>query len=244
MSKSILFDSTACVGCGECRNACKVRNGLPPGEETELSDKAVNVVKEYKVEDDKTVYVRKFCMHCNEPTCASVCPVAAFEKTSIGPVIYHKEKCMGCRYCMIACPFQVPRYEWHSALPIVRKCDMCYDRITDGKLPACVEACQFEASIFGERDELIQRVKDKGLNIYGDNIIGGTSVIIAGNVDFGKLGFRMDLPKEPLPMLTWNILSKIPSFVLLGGTLLSGIWWITNRRREVEEFEKGNSSNY
>jgi formate dehydrogenase iron-sulfur subunit len=238
MSKSILFDSTACVGCGECRSACKLRNGLPPGEETELSDKAVSVIKEYKIENDQSVYIRKFCMHCNEPSCVSVCPVGALEKTSLGPVIYSPDKCMGCRYCMQACPFQVPRYEWHNPFPIIRKCDMCYDRITTGNLPACVEACQFEASLFGERDELLIKAKDRGLNIYGDTVVGGTSVIIAGNVDFKKLGFRTDLPNQPLPMLTWNILSQIPNFVLLWGTLLTGIGWITERRKEVEEFEK------
>jgi formate dehydrogenase iron-sulfur subunit len=238
MSKSILFDSSACVGCGECRTACKIRNGLPPGQETELCDKSVNVIKEYKLEADQIIYMRKFCMHCFEPACVSVCPVGALEKTSLGPVIYNPSHCMGCRYCIQACPFQVPKYEWYKTFPIVRKCDMCYDRITSGKLPSCAEACQFEATIFGERDELIQMAKDKGLNIYGNAVVGGTAVIIAGNVDFKKIGLRTDLPNQPLPNFTWNIISQVPNFMLVFGALLSGIWWITDRRKDVEEFEK------
>ena len=144
---------------------------------------------------------------------------------------------------MIACPFLVLRYEWFEQLPIVRKCDMCYDRISTGGVPACVEACQFEASIFGEKDDLLKSLKARSSNgenlyIFGEKTVGGTSVILASPVDFSKLGVRTNLPNEPLPMLTWDILSKIPSFVFLGGTLLTGIWWITNRREEVAEYEK------
>ena len=245
MSKSILFDSTLCIGCGACRDACKVRNGLPPGEEKELNYNAVNVVKDYTI-NGETVYTRKFCMHCNDPSCVSVCPVGAFEKTAIGAVTYNKDKCMGCRYCMIACPFQIPRYEWFNAFPVVKKCDMCYDRISKGGVTACVEACPTGASTFGDRDELIKVAhekmasSDKKMYLYGEKEAGGTATLILTDIEPAKLGFPSNLPNEPLPMLTWNILSKIPSFVLFGGTLLSGIWWITSRRKEVEEFEKNN----
>jgi formate dehydrogenase iron-sulfur subunit len=248
MSKSILFDSTLCIGCGACRDACKVRNGLPPGEEKELNYNAVNVVQDYKI-DGNVVYTRKFCMHCVDPTCVSVCPVGAFQKTQIGAVIYDKDKCMGCRYCMVACPFQVPRYEWFNAFPVVKKCDMCYDRISNGGVSACVEACPTGASTMGDRDELIKLAHEKmageskKMYLYGEKEVGGTQTLILTDISPDKLGFPMNLPKEPLPLLTWNALSKVPTVVLTGGTLLSGIWWITHRRKDVEEFERKMKSN-
>src|SRR5512134_1299722 len=125
MSYAILIDTTRCVGCMACQEACKKEYGFPAGEEKELSATARTVVEEHG-----DYYVRRMCMHCDSPSCASVCPVGALRKTDEGPVVYDEKACMGCRYCMVACPFDVPRYEWHSTTPRVQKCTMCYDRIT------------------------------------------------------------------------------------------------------------------
>ncbi len=236
--KAILIDITQCIGCEACVSACKEVNQLPDIEDKELSSTAYTVVKE-----KDGVYYRQMCMHCNEPTCASVCPVNAFEKTKEGAVVYHGEKCIGCRYCMQACPFDVPAYEWDKPLPLVRKCTMCIDRQRKGEIPACASACPTEATVFGDRDKLIrsarkriQKNPDKYVNhIYGEKEVGGTSVLLLSGVPFGDLGFRTNLIEEPLGSLTWKIMSKIPNYSILCGTMLYGIYWIINRRIELAE---------
>src|SRR5690349_20364218 len=126
--KGLLFDVTRCVGCGACYQACKERNRLPQTTtdflQDHLSDRTFTVVNNHQ-----SRFVRRMCMHCEVPTCISVCPVGALEKPPPGPVIYHEDRCIGCRYCMVACPFGVPRYEWSKVLPRVRKCDLCADRL-------------------------------------------------------------------------------------------------------------------
>ena len=244
MSKALLYDATLCIGCLQCEQACAERNGLPyddaiASEKKTSSHKLTTVL----VSEDK--FMRKLCMNCEEPTCASVCPVGAFTKTAAGPVTYDPDKCIGCRYCMLACPFQVPAYEWDKRLPIVRKCDMCADRVAAGGVTACTEACPTGATKFGERDELIaearQRIADNPQgyvdHIYGLEEVGGTSVLMLSSVPFEQFGMRTDLLHEPMPWLTWRVLSRIPDLVGLGGVLLGGIWWITHRRTEVAAAE-------
>jgi formate dehydrogenase iron-sulfur subunit len=244
MSKAILYDATLCIGCKACEQACAERNRLPYSET--VAAEAVQSAHKYTVvqtRDDK--FMRRLCMHCEDPTCASVCPVGALRKTASGPVIYEESRCMGCRYCMAACPFGVPKYEWSKALPAVRKCDMCSDRVLAGKMTACAEACPTGATKFGERDELIaeakQRLHENPGNyvnhIYGLEEVGGTSVLLLSSVPFENFGYRTDLVREPLPLFTFRVLSRIPDLVALGGVLLGGIWWITNRRSEVAAAE-------
>ncbi len=185
-------------------------------------------------------------MNCLDPTCASVCPVGALKKTSLGPVTYDESKCIGCRYCMLACPFGVPKYEWAKALPRVRKCDMCSDRLIAGLPTACAEACPTGATKFGERDALIAEAEDRlrknpsqyQPEIYGLTEAGGTSVLLLSSVPFPVFGFRTDLQPSPLPWLTYRVLSKIPGFVGVWGVLLGGMWWITRRRVEVAAAEE------
>lgn len=240
MSKALLVDTTQCIGCGLCVSACKETNGLPGGEAAELSAVAFTVV-----ESHADVFVRRFCMHCVDPTCASVCPVGAFRKTAEGPVVYEAHRCIGCRYCMMACPFGIPRYEWSSTLPVVKKCTMCAPRQAQGLQPACAEACPTGATIFGERDELLaeahRRIRENPSgyvnHVYGEKEVGGTSVLFLSAVPFESLGFPADLPHDALPQYTYRVLSKIPSVVSLGGILLGGIWWITARRTAVAHAE-------
>lgn len=227
MSKAILVDITKCIGCMACVGACKETNGLPQNEDTELSADTFNVVQLRA-----GVFVRRFCMHCQDPTCASVCPVGAFKKTAGGPVVYDADRCIGCRYCMMACPFSIPRYEWALALPKVKKCTMCAPRQAQGLPPACVESCPVEATTFGERDELLAEAGRRlGENapgyvqhIYGKNEAGGTSVLYLSAVPFEALGFPANVPHGALPDLTYRVLSKIPTVVSAGTVLLGGIW--------------------
>ncbi len=241
MSKAILVDTTKCIGCGSCVAACKETNGLPQNDDTELTADTFNIVQSHS-----GVFVRRFCMHCQDPTCASVCPVGALKKTTSGPVVYAAERCIGCRYCMMACPFSVPKYEWKLALPKVKKCTMCAPRQAKGQPPACVEACPVQASLFGEREDLLEEGErrlhenPKGYvqHIYGKEEAGGTSVLYLAALPFETLGFPANIPHDPLPLYTYRVLSKIPNVVTAGALLLGGIWWITNRREEVAKAEK------
>ena len=148
--KAMLIDIKRCIGCGSCETACKQLHGFNTDPEPTLSDTAFTVIES---RGDK--FVRKVCMHCNDPACASACPVGAIKKTALGPVVYDADKCIGCRYCMLACPYQVPRYQWSKLAPFVKKCDLCSERVKAGEQPACTEACPVQASVFGDRDELI-----------------------------------------------------------------------------------------
>ncbi|MCJ7496602.1 MAG: 4Fe-4S dicluster domain-containing protein, partial [candidate division Zixibacteria bacterium] len=168
-----------------------------------------------------------------------------FEKTENGPVIYHDKRCMGCRYCIQACPFGVPTYEWKSTKPLVKKCTMCAERHKEGKITACAEACPTGATIFGDRDELLTEARKRIQenpgqyvdHIYGEKEAGGTSVLFLSSVPFEKFGFPTNLIEEPLSDLTWKIMSKIPNYVVVSGVFLYGIYWIINRRMEVTELE-------
>ncbi len=240
--KALLIDISECVGCNLCQEACKTENHLPAGNEKALSPTAYTALDEYS-----GVFVRRLCQHCDVPTCVSVCPVGAFIKTPDGPVLYDAGKCIGCRYCMQACPFNVPRYEWASTKPRVQKCIFCAPRIAKGLPTACAEACPTGATLFGNRDEMLQMAVDRIAakpkelvhKVYGREEVGGTSVFYVSPVPFEQLGFETKLGSTPLPMLTMNALSKVPDVVAVGGLTLAGIWWITNRREDVRRHESG-----
>ena len=158
MKAAILTDTTKCIGCHECESACKKENHLSSDvpRRWDLDDGLSARNWTSVVEGPAHAIVRKQCRHCLEPACASACPVGALHKTSAGPVIYDDNKCMGCRYCMMACPYGIPRYDWDQAVPYVRKCILCYSsRLSQGRQPACTEACPVKATIFGDRDELL-----------------------------------------------------------------------------------------
>jgi len=237
MAKAILFDVTKCIGCKACEVACKDQNHLPENEDTKLTAVTWNIVQQHGER-----YVRRFCMHCQTPTCVSVCPVGAFTKRPDGAVVYDETKCIGCRYCMAACPFEVPKYEWASTMPRVQKCIMCASRLEQGQQPACTEICPTGAGLFGEREELLKEARvriesNPGQyvdHVYGEKEVGGTSVLYLSSVPFGELGFDTNLTTDPLPSLTWYVLSKIPNLVSFGGVMLFGIWWIINRRITLE----------
>lgn len=247
--KGLLFDSTMCVGCGECYNACKAKNKLNETNKDflkdHLSSDTYTVVEEYG-----DIYTRKMCMHCQEPTCVSVCPVGAFTKTEIGPVIYDSEKCIGCRYCMQACPHSIPRYEWSKVNPRVRKCIMCYDKLKKGEGTACSEACPSGATLFGDLDELKAEAKKRlkespGTyypHVYGLEEAGGSNVLVIASVPFEKLGFSSNLPKEPMSNYTAKALKKVPGVLGFGGVFLTGMYWLTKRKNQIAKEERALSS--
>jgi len=244
MSAAILIDITRCVGCEECVLACKEENDLGPdrlrkGQEAVdgLSASRFSTILRYP--DDH--FVRQQCRHCLEPACVSACLVGAMQKTPEGPVIYDSELCMGCRYCLVACPYGIPRYEWDSAAPLVKKCTLCYHLITEGKEPACVEACPEDALLFGERDDLLveahKRIADSPESyldhVYGETEVGGTSVLYLSDISLGFLGWAENLGDGDLPHLTHAALEKVPWMVAGMGSLMGGIYWVINRRMKL-----------
>lgn len=240
---SMLYDSLKCVGCRACQVACKRRSNLPPELDptgtyeapTDLSANTFTLIKLYS-DDKQTAFVKNQCMHCIDPACVSVCPVGALEKTSTGPVVYHPERCIGCRYCMAACPFGVPKSQWDSALPYIRKCDFCADRLAAGKQPACGEACPTGALITGTRKKMLDiahtRIKSSEAyipHVYGEFEAGGTNMIYISNVHYKKLGFP-ELKEQTLPSITWPYMQAVPAIIGVMVTLSTAIYLRTHRK--------------
>ena len=242
MRAAILTDLTKCVGCEACVWACKEVNDLPRDD----GAKQLSATSWTVIERRQGIPIRRQCMHCEEPTCASVCPVGALHKTPEGPVVYEASRCIGCRYCMVGCPFGVPKYTWDDPLPLVKKCIMCFEkRIKAGREPACTAACPAGATVFGDRDAPIREARrriDSNLSrdvdhVYGLTEAGGTSVLYLSAVPFEELGFRVLGRDDPYPRLTWEVLSKLPNVVSVSGVLMFGLWWIIRRRQELASDE-------
>lgn len=244
----MLVDTTKCIGCRACEEACNQANALPPPKESFSSEsvflsqrdttpEAFTVVNRFAnpKEPDKPIFARKQCMHCNQPGCASACLVKALEKKPEGPIVYNKERCMGCRYCMIACPFDVPKYEYHSAAPFVKKCIFCFSKVKAGEKPACADACPEGATRFGTRRELLEEARrriytepDRYHNkIYGEHEVGGTGWLYLSSVPFDKIGMKTNLDGTPLPEHTSGFLFGVPHVFVLWPTLLAGLAYMT-----------------
>jgi formate dehydrogenase iron-sulfur subunit len=258
-SNGMLVDTTICIGsnCRRCEEACKKANDRTL-EGLDLSDDSVfdkhrrtdsdnlTVVNRYPnpKDPDKSYFVKRQCMHCSEPACASACLVKAFTKTPEGAVVYNPDVCIGCRYCMMACPFSAPAYDYFDAAsPEVRKCTMCYERIKEGKKPACAEICPKEAITFGKRSDLITLARDKIRNhpdqyqdhIYGEDEVGGTSWLYLAGTDFANLGFDTNLGTTRYPMLTRGFLSAVPLVLTIWPVLLVGLYRATQSRAKNDQ---------
>jgi len=233
----ILYDSTRCVGCQSCEFACAELYGLPEpkdspeaGKVRKTDDTRRIVINSHNTSKGE-FYVRNACNHCDEPACASACLTKAMYKTDEGPVIWRGDKCMGCRSCMIACPFDVPKFEYNSPDPIIQKCIMCFERIKKGSIPACVEACPAEALMFGKKRDLLDEAKsriykspdDYYHHIYGEDEVGGTGLLYLSAVPFEELGFRTDLGKTPYPTYNKTFLYSVPVVLTLGPAFLLGL---------------------
>jgi Fe-S-cluster-containing dehydrogenase component len=239
----LLYDATLCIGCKACMSGCKEANSLPLDDTVggklwdtplELSGKTYNVIKIYRhgtmENKDKAVngfaHIKRSCLHCVDPSCVSACPVSAMTKDpETGVVGYDKDACIGCRYCVAACPFGVPQFQYDTPTPQIAKCQLCRHRLAEGKIPACAQQCPTGATIFGtyralsaeidrrkamvpgEANQFPRRTPDSGdtheraaaeyvEQVYGQKELGGTQVRYLSGVPFDKLALPVDLPER------------------------------------------------
>jgi formate dehydrogenase iron-sulfur subunit len=227
----VLVDTTRCIGCRTCEVMCAETYGLPEPDlmddtvfdaERKGSESQRTVVNRFET-DAGEVFVKRQCMHCVEPACASACLTKAMAKTEQGPVVWRGSKCMGCRFCMVSCPFDAPKFEYHSANPKIQKCTLCWDRLQEGEQPACVENCPVGALQFGKRSELIEEARRRIYDdpdtyvheIYGEDEVGGTSWLYLSAAPFDQIGFRTDLGKTAYPKYTQEFLYGVPIVLTL-----------------------------
>jgi formate dehydrogenase iron-sulfur subunit len=244
----VLVDTTRCVGCRTCEAACADAHNLPipdisvesvfeKGRKT--TETQWTVVNRYDTEKGK-VFVKKQCMHCNQPGCVSACLVKAMKKREEGPVTWDTN-CMGCRYCMASCPFDIPKFEYNSATPRIQKCTLCWERLEKGEKPACVENCPEQALTFGARRELVEEANKRiyqnpgkyETHIYGEREVGGTGYLYLSKVPFERIGFRTDLGTTPYPEFSKGFLYSVPIVLLLWPAFLIGVNTLTKRGEET-----------
>lgn len=239
--KSILIDVTRCRGCAKCQEACAAENGLAPEPETarfargELSEDRFTTL----VPVGEGRFAKRQCLHCIDPSCAAACLVGALHRTKEGPVVYDRDKCIGCRYCMLACPFSIPRYEWDTTTPFVRKCEMCHDRPGG---PACVEKCPHDALAYGDRDDLLREARARIAaapdgyldHVYGEEEGGGTAVLYLTDVPLEAI-WPERLGTESVPEMTWPIVSATPWLFVGVATALGSLAFLVHRRDRLAE---------
>ena len=233
----VLVDTTRCIGCRGCEFACAEANGLPepaadtvPGPDRDTSPTQWTVVQGYQV-GDRNITVKRQCMHCLQPACTSGCLTKAMAKTPDGPVTWNGGKCMGCRYCMVVCPFDVPKFEYHSRVPRIQKCQLCAARVVTGGSPACVAACPAQALLFGRRGNLLEEARKRIYTepgryvhqIYGEHEAGGTSWLYLSAVPFGQIGFRTTIANTGYPTLAKEFLYAVPQVDILAPLFLLGL---------------------
>jgi formate dehydrogenase iron-sulfur subunit len=258
-AKGVLVDMTQCIGCRGCQVACKSWNERKTGKTVMHGDftnppqlnsdtyTRIGFVENGQTGKPVWSFVKNQCMHCQDPACLSACPVGAFSRTPEGAVNYTFEKCIGCRYCMVACPFNIPKYEWESTSPWIRKCTFCADRISEGMAPACIKTCPSGAMLFGGREDILKEAEKRIKNnpgkyvnhIYGKEEAGGTSWVYLSAVPFDQLGFNTKVPNAKLPDLTWNMLSDIPGKV---GALVIGLGLIAAFRNRGASGDESSES--
>jgi Fe-S-cluster-containing dehydrogenase component len=263
----MLYDATLCIGCKTCVVACKQANDMPADSAasgglwdapTDLNSTTKNIIKRYQ-DGEQESFVKQQCMHCVDPGCASACMLHSLHKDKVtGVVMYDPTYCVGCRYCMMACPFNVPKFEFEKATPKIVKCELCRQRIKDaavmtaggftrypkGQGPACCEVCPREAVIYGRRDELLAEAKRRiaawpgkyyNDKVYGELDAGGTQVLYLARVPFDKIGLP-DLGTEPVPETAYavqeGIYYKVPFLAPVGLFAVLGAVIYRNRRAD------------
>jgi len=252
----ILIDTTKCLGCRSCEYSCAEANGYPePSDDSDklfnshrkTSENSLTVVNKFVI-DENEIYVKEQCMHCAQPACAAACLTRAMHKTKEGPVVWDESKCMGCRFCMISCPFDIPKFEYFSANPKISKCVMCWERLAKGEIPACAENCPNEAIVFGKRSDLIHEANNRIYSepdayvkhIYGEHEVGGTGVLYLSSVSFENFKFRTDLGEEAYPEFTKEFLYGVPVILTLFPAFLLALSNSTKREKTFTEGEGGN----
>jgi Fe-S-cluster-containing dehydrogenase component len=253
-SMGILVDTTRCIGCLTCEIACveahqdqglEFPDDIDFSVERTTSETQWTVVNRYET-DKGEVFRKTQCMHCLQPACASACLTRAMHKTPAGPVAWDVDKCMGCRFCMLSCPFDVPKFEYDSPMPRIQKCTMCWDRVAEGGVPACVENCPEGALTFGPRSELLDEARhriytepDKYVHhIYGEDEVGGTGYLYLSAVPFEQLGLRTNLATTAYPAFTREFLYGVPVVLTLVPPFLVALNR-ASRERSHSEGESG-----
>jgi Fe-S-cluster-containing dehydrogenase component len=249
--KGILVDTTRCAGCQNCSVVCAESHELPEPDLDEMFEINGNrpttpdqwtTISRFEVGDEE-IYVKKQCMHCNQPACATACPTKALLKTEEGPVIWRGDKCMGCRFCMISCPYDIPKFEYDSPNPRIMKCVMCWEKLNEGEIPECVANCPEEAIVFGTRRELIDQAKSRIYTepdryvheIYGEHEVGGTGYLYLAGVPFDQLGFKNDLGNVAYPEYTKTFLYSVPFVITLWPAFLLALHNATKKdEKDVE----------
>ncbi|HLE89022.1 MAG TPA: hydrogenase 2 operon protein HybA [Candidatus Limnocylindria bacterium] len=256
----LLYDATKCIGCRACMVACREANGLAPESSSGLWDDPVDlsantktVIKLAKLDDGRSSFFKAQCMHCVDPACVSVCMLGALHKGPQGVVEYDVERCIGCRYCQVACAFGIPKFQWSEAAPKIVKCELCKERRAEGKEPGCASACPTGAVIFGKRSELLAEAKRRLAEgreryvqkVYGEDDGGGTQVLYLSAVPFEELGLPK-LTSESLPRLSEAVQHAIyqgfVAPVALYG-LLAGVLFRNRRKGDGAEADEGKETN-
>jgi Fe-S-cluster-containing dehydrogenase component len=245
---AMLFDSTICTGCKACMSACSEANGLPADTTlsgglwhmpADLNSKTKNIIQVYEEpQGPGFAFVKRQCMHCLDPACVTGCPFDALEKNQWGAVTWDGSRCIGCRYCEVACPFDVPKFEWDHWNPKIVKCEFCFDqRLTKNQQPACTAVCPTGAVIFGQRDDLLAKAKDRiaaapntyfESRVYGEHEAGGTQVLYLSGVPFEKIGLPA-LSSTSLGHYATKVTSVIYKW-LSGPILLAGVLGMVIKR--------------
>jgi formate dehydrogenase iron-sulfur subunit len=266
MAYGVLYDGTRCIGCRACSVACKSWNENPAVIEKKtsveggiegkavVSDKTFTFMRYREIgegDDFKWAFAKIQCMHCLKPGCETACIVGALHRnTHTGAVTYDQHKCIGCRYCMVACPFGIPTYQWEERMPWIRKCTFCSNRWNEeelGQMPACATACPTQALQFGERDELIKEAHRRideskaadpaGVgkyvdHVYGEKEVGGTAWMYISSVEMTEL----DLPglgEEPVTKNARTAMSTLPYYATGMLVLMASIYFITKRKQKI-----------
>jgi len=257
---AMLYDNTICTGCKACMPACNEANGLPadtslsPGiwdTPSDLNSKTKNIIKLYEGDSGAPdfAFVKRQCMHCLDPACVAGCPFGSLEKNQWGAVTWNPSRCIGCRYCEVACPFDVPKFQWDKWDPRIVKCEFCYEqRLKENRQPACTEVCPTHAVIFGRRSDLLAEAKQRIASspgkyfenrVYGEYEAGGTQVLYLSKVSFQKIG----LPKLGTTSLghyatkVTSVIYKWLSGPILVAVLLGAVIKRNWNRHEAESAE-------
>ena len=263
-SMGVIVDLTRCVGCRSCEAACNKEQGLPEpekpfddfsvfdhmhhGQKRRTDESRYTVVNRYEVSGlDHPLFRKKQCFHCNEPACLTSCFVNAYTKTPEGAVIYNSKVCVGCRTCMIACPFYIPTFKYSSAFkPRIMKCIFCYDtRLKEGKAPACVEACPQEALTFGKRSDMLEVAKQRIRmepgkyvdHVYGEHEAGGTSWMYISPAPFDQVGLSTHVPKEPVLNYVKGFLAIVPMVLTIWPALFAGFYLLATKKDRIKQLQ-------
>ena len=282
----LLYDATLCVGCKACVAACKEANNNPPEFSTvdhlwdtplDTSGYTFNIIKMYRngtmdVKDQETngyAFMKTSCMHCGDPSCVSACPVSAMTKDPVtGVVGYNPDKCIGCRYCVAACPFGIPKYQYDSPTGRIGKCELCRHRYKDGHYSACAEVCPTGATLYGKTADLLVEAKrrialkpgtqtkyprgklggpDQSYegpvakylqHVYGDKEYGGTQVLKLSGVSFAKVGMP-DLPPDAAAAMSETIQHTLYGNLIMPFAVLGAMTYVAKRNVKPDDESSG-----